>query len=138
MSAVTATVLGVVIERGDDDARANAIGNLKRATVYLTTGGQDVAGGTDTLDCNLATAIAASTRNGKTVTVRGTPLITQAYANVTGTTETTYAGYLTLSTATISITPKTNGYLTGSTNATITGAHTVLRPYGVTVAYTEA
>lgn len=138
MAAVTATVRNVMLERGNDDARAAAIGNLKRATVYLDSGGTDVVGGTDTLDCNLATAIQSSTRNGLTVSVQGLPVISQAITTDSSGTETTRAGYMTLSTNTVSITPKTNGYLTGSTNGTVTGAQTVVRPYGVYVVYTEA
>lgn len=138
MSAVTATVQNVVIERGDDDARAAAIGNLKRATVYIDNGGTAVAGGTDTLDCNLATAIQNSVRNGKTVTVRTVAVSQALTTQTTAGVEVTHAGYMTLSSNTISITPKSDGYLTGSTNSTITASLDVVRPYGVFVAYTEA
>ncbi len=138
MSAVTATVQTVVIERGDDDARATAVGNLKRATVYIDNGGTAVAGGTDTLDCNLATAIQNSVRNGKTVTVRTVAVSQALTTQTTAGVEVTHAGYMTLSTNTISITPKSDGYLTGSTNSTITASLDIVRPYGVFVAYTEA
>lgn len=138
MSAVTATVQNVVIERGDDDARAAAIGNLKRATVYIDNGGTAVAGGTDTLDCNLATVIQNSVRNGKTVTVRTVAVSQALTTQTTAGVEVTHAGYMTLSSNTISITPKSDGYLTGSTNSTITASLDVVRPYGVFVAYTEA
>lgn len=138
MSAVTATVQNVVIERGDDDARATAVGNLKRATVYIDNGGTAVAGGTDTLDCNLATAIQNSVRNGKNVTVRTVAVSQALTTQTTAGVEVTHAGYMTLSSNTISITPKSNGYLTGSTNSTITASLDVVRPYGVFVAYTEA
>ena len=138
MAAVTATVQNVVIERGDDDARATAIGNLKRATVYIDNGGTAVAGGTDTLDCNLATAIQNSVRNGKTVTVRTVAISQALTTQTTAGAEVTHAGYMTLSSNTISITPKSDGYLTGSTNSTITASLDVVRPYGVFVAYTEA
>ncbi len=138
MSAVTATVQTVVIERGDDDARATAVGNLKRATVYIDNGGTAVVGGTDTLDCNLATAIQNSVRNGKTVTVRTVAVSQALTTQTTAGVEVTHAGYMTLSTNTISITPKSDGYLTGSTNSTITASLDIVRPYGVFVAYTEA
>jgi hypothetical protein len=138
MSAVTATVQTVVIERGDDDARATAVGNLKRATVYIDNGGTAVAGGTDTLDCNLATAIQNSVRNGKTVTVRTVAVSQALTTQTTAGVEVTHAGSMTLSTNTISITPKSDGYLTGSTNSTITASLDIVRPYGVFVAYTEA
>ena len=138
MSTVTAVVQNVVIERGDDDARATAVGNLKRATVYIDNGGTAVAGGTDTLDCNLATAIQNSVRNGKTVTVRTVAVSQALTTQTTAGVEVTHAGYMTLSSNTISITPKSDGYLTGSTNSTITASLDVVRPYGVFVAYTEA
>lgn len=138
MSAVTAVVQNVVIERGDDDARATAVGNLKRAIVYIDNGGTAVAGGTDTLDCNLATAIQNSVRNGKTVTVRTVAVSQALTTQTTAGVEVTHAGYMTLSSNTISITPKSDGYLTGSTNSTITASLDVVRPYGVFVAYTEA
>lgn len=138
MASVTATVVDVAIERGDDDARAAAIGNLKRATVYINNGGTAVAGGTDTLDCNLATAIQNSVRNGKTVSVRTVAISQALTTQTTAGVEVTHAGYMTLSTNTISITPKSDGYLTGSTNSTITASLAVPRPYGVFVAYTEA
>ena len=144
MSAVTAVVQNVVIERGDDDARATAVGNLKRATVYIDNGGTAVAGGTDTLDCNLATAIQNSVRNGKTVTVR-TVCISQALTTkllASPYTEVTHAGFITgaISSGSISITPKSDGYLTGSTNSTIAASATVenARPYAVYCTFTEA
>ena len=139
MAAVTATINNVVIERGPDDARATAIGNLRRATVYFDNGGVTaVAGGTDTLDANLATAIQNSVRDGLTVTVR-TVAISQALTQQTSAgVETTFAGFLSLSSNTVSITPKTDGYLTGSTNGSITANTPIVRPYGVYVAYTVA
>jgi hypothetical protein len=139
MAAVTATINNVVIERGPDDARAAAIGNLRRATVYFDNGGTTaVAGGTDTLDANLATAIQNSVRDGLTVTVR-TVAISQALTQQTSAgVETTFAGFLSLSSNTVSITPKTDGYVTGSTNGSITANTPIVRPYGVYVAYTVA
>ena len=136
MASVTANIRSVAIERGNDDIHSSAIGNLHRATVYLDNGGTAVAGGTDTLDCNLATAIQNSVLDGKTVTVRTVcidqALMTQTTAGV----QTTFAGYLTLSSNTVSITPKSDGYLTGSTNATIAASTPVPCPFGVYVAYT--
>lgn len=139
MATVTATVHNVVVERGPDDARAAAIGNLYRATVYFDNGGSTaVVGGTDTLDCNLATAIRNSVRDGRTVTVR-TVAVSQALTQqTTAGVETTFAAYMTLSTNTVSLTPKTDGYLTGSTNGSITASTPIVRPYGVYVAYTVA
>lgn len=139
MASVTATVRNVVIERGPDDARATAIGNLRRATVYIdNNGGTAVAGGTDTLDCNLATAIEDSVRDGMTVTVR-TIAINQALTQqTTAGVETTFSGFAVLTSNTVAITPKTTGYVTGSTNGSITASTPIVRPYGVYVAYTVA
>jgi hypothetical protein len=144
MSVVTAVVQNVQIERGDDDVRSAAIGNLKRATIYFDNGGVAVAGGTDTLDLAMATAIQNKVRNGKTVTVR-TASISQALTTqllAAPFTEVTHAGFITaaISSSAISITPKSDGYLTSSTNSTIASSATVVvvRPYAVICAYTEA
>jgi len=144
MATVTAVVQNVQIERGDDDVRAAAIGNLKRATVYFDNGGVAVVGGTDVLSVNLATAIQNRVRNGKTVTVR-TAAISQALTTqllAAPFTEVTHAGFITaaISSSTITITPKSDGYLTGSADSTIASSSTVtnVRPYAVTCAYTEA
>ncbi|TSA39424.1 hypothetical protein D4Q85_01130 [bacterium] len=143
MASRTATVRNVVIERGPDDARTDAValavGNLRRATVYLDPGGLVVTAGADTLDCNLATAIQNSERDGKTVTILGCPAITQALTTVTNAgVEVTHAGFTTLSTNTISITPKSDGYVTGSANSTITASLPYQRPYAVMVSYMSA
>jgi hypothetical protein len=145
MSTVTAVVQNVQIERGDDDVRTAAIGNLKRATVYFDNGGVAVtSGGSDVLSINLATAIQNKVRNGKTVTVR-TASISQALTTqllAAPFTEVTHAGFINaaISSSTIAIVPKSDGYLTGSTDSTIASSSTVtnVRPYAVTCAYTEA
>ena len=158
MATVTAVVQNVQIERGDDDARAAAIGNLKRATganlrsrqsrlatVYFDNGGIVVTGGSgDVLSVNLATAIQNKVRNGKVVTVR-TASISQALTTQTLAapfTEVTHTGFITgaISSSTITITPKSDGYVTGSTDSTIASSATVphVRPYAGVCAYTEA
>ena len=91
MSAVTAVVQNVVIERGDDDARA-AASATSSAPPYIDNGGTAVAGGTDTLDCNLATAIQNSVRNGKTVTVRTVAVSQALTTQTTAGVEVTHAG----------------------------------------------
>jgi len=145
MATVTAVVQNVQIERGDDDVRAAAIGNLKRATVYFDNGGVAVtSAGSDVLSINLATAIQNKVRNGKTVTVR-TASISQALTTqllAAPQTEVTHAGFINaaISSSTIAIVPKSDGYLTGSTDSTIASSATVtnVRPYAVVCAYTEA
>ena len=108
MATVTAVVQNVQIERGDDDARAAAIGNLKRATVYFDNGGVAVtSAGSDVLSINLATAIQNKVRNGKTVTVR-TASISQALTTqllAAPFTEVTHAGFINaaISSSTIAI-----------------------------------
>lgn len=147
MASVTAVVRDVVIERGPDDSRGSStdsIGTLKRATIYFDNNGVAVVGGTDTLDLAMNTAIQNSVRNGKTVTVR-TACISQALSTqllAAPYTDVTHAGFVTgaISASAISITPKSDGYVTGSTNSTIAAAATVqnVRPYGVYCTYTEA
>jgi len=144
MAAVPAANIQVVIERGNDDNNGSAIGNLKRASIYFDAGGTAVAGGTDTLDLDMEAAIEGSVRNGKTVTAR-TCSISQALTTAllaSPYTKVTHAGFITgaISSGSISITPKSDGYLTGSTNSTIAASSTtqVVKPYCVVVAYTEA
>jgi hypothetical protein len=141
MASVTAVVQNVQIERGDDDVRAAAIGNLKRATIYFDNGGVAVTGvsSVDTLDLNMATAIQNKVRNGKTVTVR-TAAISQALTTqTTAGVEVTHAGFISVvSSSSVSLTPKSDGYVTGSTSSNITASLTVVRPYAIVCAYTEA
>lgn len=141
MASVTAVVQNVQIERGNDDARAAAIGNLKRATIYFDNGGVAVtgAGAVDTLDLDMAVAIQNKVRNGKTVTVRtaslSQALTTQTNAGV----EVTHAGFITaVSASAVSLTPKSDGYVTGSTGSNIGAGLAVVRPYAIVCAYTEA
>jgi hypothetical protein len=139
MAVVTAVVQNVQIERGDDDVRAAAIGNLKRATIYFDNGGVAVTAASDTLDLAMATAIQNKVRNGKTVTVR-TAAISQALTTQTNAgVEVTHAGFITaVAASSISLTPKSDGYVTGSTGSNIGASLTVVRPYAVICAYTEA
>jgi hypothetical protein len=100
--------------------------------------------GSDVLSINLATAIQNKVRNGKTVTVR-TASISQALTTqllAAPFTEVTHAGFINaaISSSTIAIVPKSDGYVTGSTDSTIASSATVtnVRPYAVVCAYTEA
>lgn len=141
MASVTAVVQNVQIERGNDDARAAAIGNLKRATIYFDNGGVAVTGvaSTDTLDLDMAVAIQNKVRNGKTVTVR-TAAISQALTTqTTAGVEVTHAGFITaVAASAVSLTPKSDGYVTGSTSSNIGANLAVVRPYAIVCAYTEA
>ncbi len=137
MAAVVANVLAVELGRQDDIANGawNAAFHVKCAKVYVdnNVGGvtpTQVAGGTDTLDCNLVTAIQNATRNGKTVTIRGVPQVCQVLQNSV----LQFAGTTTISVATVSISPVTNNW---SSNATITAVAATI-PYGISVCYTEA
>lgn len=146
MASLPATILNVVIERGADDGSVSSIGALKLATVYFDAGGVAVAGGTNTLGVQLATAIQNSAHNGKVVTIRSacvskalvTTLLAAPY------TRTTYAAFMGVvgsSTAnTMELTPKSDGYLTADSDATIASTATVnvTSPYAVTCSYTEA
>lgn len=143
MASLPATILNVVIERGADDGSVSAIGALRLATVYCDAGGQEIAGGTNTLGVQLNTAIQNSVRDGKTVTIRSaciskalvTTLIAAPYTKVT------HAGFMSVISANrVEITPKSNGYLTGSTDSTIASSATVAvtSPYAITCSYTVA
>lgn len=146
MASLAATVLNVVIERGPDDSNVAAIGALKLATVYFDAGGVSIAGGTNTLGVQLATAIQNSARNGKTVTIRSAAVSKALVATDLAApyTRTTYAAFMgvvgSVTANTMELTPKSDGYLTGSTDATIPSTATVniTSPYAVTCSYTEA
>lgn len=146
MASLPATILNVVIERGADDGSVSAIGALRLATVYCDAGGVAVAGGTDTLGVALNTAIQNSARDGKTVTIRSAciskALVTTLLAAPN--TKVTHAGFMSVVGAAtanaVEITPKSDGYLTGSTNSTIASTATVAvtSPYAITCSYTVA
>lgn len=143
MSSLDAAIRNVVIERGADDGSAGSIGALRLATIYFDADGVEVAGGADTLGVQLNTAIQNSVRDGKTVTIRSaclskalvTTLIASPYTKVT------HAGFMSvIASNRVEITPKSNGYLTGSTNSTIASTATVAvtSPYAITCSYTVA
>lgn len=141
MASVTAVVQNVQIERGSDDVRAAAIGNLKRATVYFDNGGVAVTGvaSVDTLDLDMAAAIQNRVRNGKTVTVRTASLSQALTTQTSAGVEVTHAGFLTaVSASAVSLTPKSDGYVTGSTGSNIGATLAIVRPYAIVCAYTEA
>lgn len=143
MAARTATCVGVDLIRGDDDAPGSSVTNyavasLKRAMVSISNNGLSWVGGTDTITIDLSAALAAKIRNGKTQTIQGCPAVMQAMRTDNAGTQTAYAAYVTLSSNTLTIVPKSDGYLTGSTSATVTGTHTLVAPLVVAVAYTEA
>ena len=138
MSAVTAVVQNVVIERGDDDAHATAVGNLKaRHRVHRLTADRRGRWVHDTLDCNLRhrdPEIACATARpspSRTVAV-SQALTTQTTAGV----EVTHGVHDVLSSNTISIRRSRMATSTGSTNSTITASFDVVHLYGVFVAYT--
>lgn len=134
MAARTALVRAVEIVRGDDAGfPGETLTNTKIAHVHIENGEANVVtGGTDTLDCDLSAAIAGKVRNGKTVTVRGACVVRAAYVGSTA-----YAATHTLSSNTISLTPKsasdwsTNANLPANTSQTI-------RAYVIAVGYSEA
>ncbi len=143
MATVTAGNVQVVEERGKDDARTGDTATtqtaLKRATVYFDNNGTQVAGGTDTLSIDLGAAIQNSARNGKIVTIQNFAM-SQAFASRVPSTgvETILAGYATISGNVLSVTPKTTGWVTGSTNGTMSATDQSVRPFGVYVTFTEA
>jgi hypothetical protein len=136
MASVVGDVLGLTILRGPDvnnGAENNAF-KTYHGVLFVNNSvagtATQVVGGTDTLDVDCGAAIQAQTRNGKTVTVRGIPQICVPLANSV----LQFAGTTTVSSNTVSITPRTNAW---NANATIT-AVTATRPYGLAVTWTEA
>ena len=134
MASRTATVQAVNLVRGPDDAYGNEAAGY---TVYSAeislwnNTSSTVAGGTDTLDCNLATAIEDARRDGKTVTIRSMAVVGAAVVGGTS-----YAASHAVSTNTIQLTPKTSDW---STNATLpANTSTTQRYYRVVAGYTVA
>jgi hypothetical protein len=123
MSAVTATLLDCVILAGPHDAGSTAKKHL-RAVLYVTNGATQVAGGTDTLDVNVRTALQTFFRNSVLYTLRAS----MVYQTAMGTAE--YAGTLSTSSNTISLNPES--ITNWTTDATI-AASNLTRPYGIAV-----
>jgi len=134
MASRTATVQAVNLVRGPDDAygNENAGYTVYSAEISLWNNtSSTVAGGTDTLDCNLATAIEDARRDGKTVTIRSMAVVGAAVVGGTS-----YAASHAVSTNTIQLTPKTSDW---STNATLpANTSTTQRYYRVVAGYTVA
>lgn len=133
MAVVAATNTSVEILRGDDDAPAFAGESnnfrLKRAVIYGFNGATAVIGGTDTLDFVVNTLVQNSVRNGKTVTLRSASVVQAASTGAVS-----YAATISISTNTVSLTPKTADW---STNATVS-ASTLVKPFAILVSYSEA
>lgn len=134
MAARTAVVRAVEIVRGDDRARAGETTTATKVALVSIDNGSagTVIGGTDTLDCDLSAAISGVIRNGKTVSVYAACVAGPAYVSGTA-----YAATSSLSTNTISLTPKSANW---STNATLPVGPVSAndRPYMVAVCYSEA
>lgn len=135
MAAVPAVIHSVTAVRGPDPTQAGdaAAINIRTFDILCDNGSTQVAGGTDTLDINVATVIPAWFRNGCTYTLRA-HMMTQA-ARTTGSTE--YAGTTATSSNTVQLTPKlASDYTTNATIAASALAGGV--PYIVTVCVTES
>jgi hypothetical protein len=135
MAVRTAVVRAVEIVRGDDLARAGETTTATKVALVSIDNGSagTVIGGTDTLDCDLSAAIAAFVRSGKTVSVRGASVAGPAHVSGTA-----YAATSSLSSNTISLTPKVAA--DWSTNATLPvgPVSATDRPFMVSVTYSEA
>jgi hypothetical protein len=138
MAAVAANILAVVLVRGDDANIAGENAAFKTKVYHIwfdhNVGGNTltaVAGGTDTLDVAIDTAINGMTRNNKTVTAKACSLAGCAHT----TDGTSFAGTISLSGSTASITPKSSNW---SSNATISASYGMDRPYILSVTVTEA
>lgn len=139
MATVALVSRGAVSDRGPDAARAAdaAVNILQIATVYCDANSVAMVGGTDTITINLATAIQNSRRNGKTVTVQSIAVTQCLTTQTSAGAEVSWCAYVTLSASVMTLIPKTDGYLTGSTSGT-TAAVPAVRPYGILCAFTEA
>lgn len=125
MAAVTAVRVDNKILEGSYDASSVNATRRIRAIIYVNNGATQVAGGTDTLDVNVATLLAAALDNGKTYTLRDWMVFQLAQSSAA-----TFAATGSVSGSTISLTPKTPA--DWSTNAIIT-ASSLLVPFGIAV-----
>ncbi len=121
MTAVTALIQDVTILSTD---AAATTGTQRRvlAQFALWNNGTQVAGGTDTLDVNVSTALAA--RTNLVLSAIRSYQIAQPLRN--GATLTEYAGTVGISSTTLQITPKASS--DWSTNATIPNTATLASP----------
>ena len=125
MAAVPAVYRDLIVVKSPYDGSGSST-KRQAFVLFVDAGGTDVAGGTDTLDVDVPTLLAAHVHSGRTYTVRSFALW-QTCRNATA----DYAATMTNSTGVLSLTPKSVS--NWSSNATITGATTVDQPYGVYV-----
>jgi len=129
MASVSATVRDMIVR----DAPASTPNGLERVLVelYFDNGATAVAGGTDTLDVAVNTAIRARTNSGKTYTPRSYQVIQPAQSSATeyaATIGTSGSGSSTV----LQLTPKSRS--DWSTNATIAASALVGQvPYGLAI-----
>lgn len=135
MAARTASVRAVEIVRGNDQARnGETTTALKVAIVSIDNGSAGtVIGGTDTLDCDLSAAISGIVRNGKTVSVRGACVVGPAHVSGTA-----YAATSSLSTNTISLTPKAAADWSSNVTLPVGPVSANDRPFMIAVGYSES
>jgi hypothetical protein len=107
--------------------KAGPSGSINRIilTLYATNGATQVAGGTDTLDFDLSSAAVHGLRSGETLTPRSACVPQCAQSS-----STEYAGTVSISGSTVSLTPKTTA--AWSANATVAASALVI-PFGVKV-----
>lgn len=128
MATRTATVTAVVIARGSDNLITNEPEARQFNILVDNRSGSTVIGGTDTLRvADLAAAISASVRDGKTRTILGGIAV---YQGGVGSDGVAYGFTVAVTGTQIDITPKASA--DWSTNATLpVGA--MDRPFGITV-----
>lgn len=141
MASVTGRVLDLQGFRGADDAVAadTAFTRLERFLVTIDHNGTAVTT-SDTLDVNVAAALAAQLRRGKAASsyaVRYATIEQCAVARTTAGVDTVLAGTLAISgTTTVQITPKAAA--DNSTAASIGATDALARPYRLLVCVNEA
>lgn len=124
MAAVPAVVKDIKILAGHYDACEPNSSKQLRAVIYVTNGATQVAGGTDTLDVNVGTAL-AQLRNGATVTLRSWAVYQKGQDGTDA-----FGATGTVSSNVISLTPELESNWT--TDDTI-AASTMTVPYGIFV-----
>lgn len=110
MTAVPATIAGVRVLEGTYEEESGS--KYIAVEILAHNGSTQVAGGTDTLDVDVATAVGNALRTGATYALRDWSISRCARSNGTA-----YAATGTVSGSTISLTPKTEA--SWSNNATI-------------------
>jgi len=129
-------VTAITITRGDDTAVPGATtGRLKNAEIFYNHNATIVNSGADTVNVPVG-AIAATVRNGKTNTIRSVAITQTAIRRTSAGVDTELGGTPTLVAGVVKVAPLLAS--DWATAAGIAATDVLVRPYGVTVSYSEA